>query len=77
MNAALANPAVAARLAGLGAYKLRPGVEVVSATLDGDLTVSGDIDLSNYRYGPGADRLTPSGAAMANPACWCCAPAAT
>ena len=46
MNAALANPAVAARLAGLGAYKLRPGVEVVSATLDGDLTVSGDIDLS-------------------------------
>ena len=59
MNAALANPAVAARLAGLGAYKLRPGVEVVSATLDGDLTVSGDIDLSNYRYGPGADRLTP------------------
>ena len=51
MNAALANPAVAARLAGLGAYKLRPGVEVVSATLDGDLTVSGDIDLSNYRYG--------------------------
>ena len=60
MNAALANPAVAARLAGLGAYKLRPGVEVVSATLDGDLTVSGDIDLSNYRYGPGADRLTPA-----------------
>ncbi|WZB63371.1 hypothetical protein WJ970_10880 [Achromobacter xylosoxidans] len=60
MNAALANPAVAARLAGLGAYKLRPGVEVVSATPDGDLTVSGDIDLSNYRYGPGADRLTPA-----------------
>ena len=35
-------------------------MEVVSATLDGDLTVSGDIDLSNYRYGPGADRLTPA-----------------
>ena len=75
MNAALANPAVAARLAGLGAYKLRPGVEVVSATLDGDLTVSGDIDLSNYRYG--GRRPPHARAAMANPACWCCAPAAT
>ena len=61
MNAALANPAVAARLAGLGAYKLRPGVEVVSATPDGDLTVSGDIDLSNYRYGRAPTGSRPRG----------------
>ncbi|OPG73402.1 hemagglutinin [Pseudomonas ogarae] len=29
---------------------LRPGVEVVSATADGDLVVQGDLDLSRYRY---------------------------
>ncbi|MFY3147190.1 filamentous hemagglutinin family protein [Achromobacter xylosoxidans] len=56
MNAALANGALAARLAALGPYRLRPGVEIVSATPDGNLTVSGDIDLSNYRYGPNANR---------------------
>lgn len=32
------------------AFHLRPGVEVVSATPDGDLVVSGDLDLSGYRY---------------------------
>ncbi|NMK50596.1 filamentous hemagglutinin family protein [Achromobacter sp. Bel] len=60
MAAALGNPALAARLSGLGNYHLRPGVEVVSATPDGDLSVVGDIDLSNYRYGPNADRMTPA-----------------
>ncbi|WP_454695736.1 filamentous haemagglutinin family protein [Achromobacter aegrifaciens] len=56
MNAALGNGALTARLAALGPYQLRPGVEIVSATPDGNLTVSGDIDLSNYRYGPNANR---------------------
>ncbi len=56
MNAALGNGALTARLAALGPYHLRPGVEIVSATPDGNLTVSGDIDLSGYRYGPGANR---------------------
>lgn len=56
MNAALGNGALTARLAALGPYHLRPGVEIVSATPDGNLTVSGDIDLSNYRYGPNANR---------------------
>ncbi len=60
MTAALGNPALSARLAGLGNYHLRPGVEVVSATPDGDLSVVGDIDLSNYRYGPNVDRITPA-----------------
>ena len=58
MTAALGNSALAARLSGLGNYHVRPGVEVVSATPDGDLSVVGDIDLSNYRYGPNADRMT-------------------
>ncbi|WP_434700588.1 filamentous haemagglutinin family protein [Pseudomonas sp. D1-1] len=31
-------------------FHLRPGVEVVSATADGDLVVQGDLDLSQYRY---------------------------
>ncbi|WP_448632664.1 MULTISPECIES: filamentous haemagglutinin family protein [Pseudomonas fluorescens group] len=31
-------------------FHLRPGVEVVSATADGDLVVQGDLDLSRYRY---------------------------
>ncbi|WP_241049794.1 filamentous haemagglutinin family protein [Achromobacter xylosoxidans] len=57
MNASLANAALRARL---GGFRLRPGVEIVSATADGDLTVSGDLDLSAYRYGPDADRLDPA-----------------
>ena len=44
------------------ALHLRPGVEVVSATSQGNLTVSGDIDPAGYRYGPGADRDTTSAA---------------
>ncbi|KAG1533240.1 hypothetical protein G6F50_015937 [Rhizopus delemar] len=60
MTAALGNPALAGRLSGLGNYHLRPGVVLGSATPDGDLSVVGDIDLSNYRYGPGADRMTPA-----------------
>ena len=58
-NAALANPALQARLAGLkaygAAYHLRPGVEIASATPDGNLLVDGDLDLSGYRYGPTAN----------------------
>jgi filamentous hemagglutinin family protein len=44
------------RLAGLNnaryadAFHLRPGVEIVSRTPDGDLVVQGDLDLSGYRY---------------------------
>ncbi|MGT2493611.1 hypothetical protein ACU4GD_31780 [Cupriavidus basilensis] len=44
------------KLAGLNnatyadAFHLRPGVEIVSKTPDGDLIVSGDLDLSGYRY---------------------------
>ncbi|WP_047228942.1 filamentous haemagglutinin family protein [Pseudomonas brassicacearum] len=44
------------KLAGLNnaryadAFHLRPGVEIVSATADGDLVVRGDLDLSGYRY---------------------------
>jgi filamentous hemagglutinin family protein len=59
IDAALGNVALSGRLAGLGTYHLRPGVEVVSnAALNpaGNLTVSGDLDLSGYRYGPDADR---------------------
>jgi filamentous hemagglutinin family protein len=58
VNATLANGALSTRLAGLGAYHLRPGVQIVSASASGaplanaDLTVSGDIDLSRYRYSP-------------------------
>ena len=55
IDAALANGALAARLSGLGNYHLRPGVEIVSNSAlnpDGNLTVLGDIDLSNWRYGP-------------------------
>ncbi|WP_162988116.1 filamentous haemagglutinin family protein [Alcaligenes aquatilis] len=32
------------------AFRLRPGVEIVSATSDGDMIVSGDLDLSGHRY---------------------------
>lgn len=44
------------KLAGLNnatyadAFRLRPGVEIVSATADGDMIVSGDLDLSGHRY---------------------------
>jgi filamentous hemagglutinin family protein len=51
---ALANVQLKAQLAGLTAYTqafhLRPGVEIVSATPNGDLTVEGDLDLSGFRY---------------------------
>ncbi|WP_238889764.1 filamentous hemagglutinin family protein [Achromobacter insuavis] len=57
MNAALANAGLRTRLQG---YRLRPGVEIVSRGADGDLTIEGDLDLSNYRYGPGADRGDPA-----------------
>lgn len=53
-NGALA-PALATQLAGLAAYRgafhLRPGIEIDSlAANDGDLTVSGDLDLSGLRF---------------------------
>ncbi|MEG6992898.1 hypothetical protein V1979_39130, partial [Pseudomonas aeruginosa] len=55
--AALANRELLdGKLAGLtnatyaDAFHLRPGVEIVSATADGDLVVQGDLDLSGYRY---------------------------
>ncbi|MGA4636023.1 filamentous hemagglutinin family protein [Pseudomonas solani] len=44
------------KLAGLNnatyadAFHLRPGVEIVSKTADGDLVVQGDLDLSGHRY---------------------------
>ncbi|UIN21430.1 filamentous haemagglutinin family protein [Herbaspirillum frisingense] len=63
MNAALANTGLASRLAGLGGYHLRPGVEIVSNAVTnpgGNLSVVGDIDLSGYRYGAQADRLDPA-----------------
>ncbi|WP_292225341.1 filamentous haemagglutinin family protein [Brevundimonas sp.] len=63
MNAALVNTGLSARLSGLGDYHLRPGVEIVSnATTNpgGHLTVLGDIDLSNHRYGPNANRADPA-----------------
>lgn len=63
VDAALGNNALSARLAGLAGYRLRPGVEIVSnaaTNLAGNLTVPGDIDLSGYRYGPGANRLDPA-----------------
>ncbi|MFC7379186.1 filamentous haemagglutinin family protein [Brevundimonas sp. GCM10030266] len=63
MNAALVNTGLSARLSGLGDYRLRPGVEIVSNAATnpgGHLTVSGDIDLSNYRYGPEANRTDPA-----------------
>jgi filamentous hemagglutinin family protein len=57
MTAAQGNGALQARTAGLSVYgdsfHLRPGVEIASA---GDLSTSGDLDLSGYRYGTRADR---------------------
>ncbi|OYU90483.1 MAG: filamentous hemagglutinin [Bradyrhizobiaceae bacterium PARB1] len=62
INAALGNNALSTRLAGLGSYHLRPGVDIVSKITatnpNGDLTIAGDLDLSGYRYGPNAN--TPS-----------------
>ena len=59
INAAWNNSGLQARMAGLrtygAAYHLRPGVEIVSATPDGNLLVRGDLDFSGYRYGPNAD----------------------
>lgn len=56
IEAASANGALQAKLAGLTAYgsafHLRPGAEIVS---EGDLATRGDLDLSGYRYGPGVD----------------------
>ncbi|OCK47879.1 transporter [Stenotrophomonas maltophilia] len=64
MNAALGNGDLSARLAALGSVSLRPGVEIVgmpsAANPNGDLTVSGDLDLSGYRYGPQANRSDPA-----------------
>ncbi|WP_198135169.1 filamentous haemagglutinin family protein [Rhodopseudomonas palustris] len=55
MAAAGGNAALAARLTGLSnygdAFRLRPGVEIRSATSDGNLIITGDLDLSGYRYG--------------------------
>ena len=57
MQAALADSALLdGKLAGLNnaayaeAFHLRPGLEIVSATADGDLVVQGDLDLSGHRY---------------------------
>ncbi|ULH06446.1 filamentous haemagglutinin family protein [Alcaligenes faecalis] len=57
INAALANSTLLnTKLAGLynssyaDAFHLRPAVAIVSATADGDMIVSGDLDLSSYRY---------------------------
>lgn len=55
INNALANTGlIQNQLAGLTAYRdafhLRPAVEILSATPDGDLVVQGDLDLSKYRY---------------------------
>ncbi|SDI08347.1 filamentous haemagglutinin family protein [Janthinobacterium sp. YR213] len=57
IDAALANTALRnGKLAGLNtaayadALHLRPGVDIVSKTADGDLVVQGDVDLSGMRY---------------------------
>ncbi|OEZ50515.1 heme/hemopexin-binding protein precursor [Janthinobacterium sp. MP5059B] len=57
IDAALANTALRnGKLAGLAtaayadALHLRPGVDIVSKTADGDLVVQGDLDLSGMRY---------------------------
>jgi len=57
INAALLNNNLLQnKLAGLNnptyadVFHLRPGVEIVSKTPDGDLVVQGDVDLSGYRY---------------------------
>ncbi len=54
INAADNNQTLQDNIAGLTAYgalfHLRPGVEIASATTNGDLDTSGDLDLSAYRY---------------------------
>lgn len=64
MNGALANAGLQQRIAPLGGYRLRPGVQIVARTSAdnprGDLVVAGDIDLSGYRYGPQSNRIDPS-----------------
>ncbi|MBO9357607.1 filamentous hemagglutinin, partial [Bordetella petrii] len=60
IDAALANSGLQDRLAGLKAaagkaFSLRPGVEIVSATEDGNLRIDGDLNFAQYRYGPGVD----------------------
>ncbi len=57
INAALGNTNLLQnKLAGLNnatygdTFHLRPGVEIISKTPDGDLVVQGDLDLSGYRY---------------------------
>ena len=55
INAAEINPALAARLTGLSSYgasfHLRPGVEIDSSKMSGgNLTISGDLDFSGFRY---------------------------
>jgi filamentous hemagglutinin family protein len=60
MVAAAANTDLAARLSGLtgvygSVFHFRPGVQITSATANGDLTVQGDLDLSGFRYGPGVN----------------------
>ncbi|MCM2248731.1 hypothetical protein, partial [Klebsiella pneumoniae] len=65
IDGAQRNAGLQARLAGLrsygAAYHLRPGVEIASRTANGNLTVSGDVDLSGYRYGPNATSVRGSG----------------
>lgn len=64
INAALNSAGLRNRLAGLGNYQLRPGVEIVSKISadnpHGDLSIVGDLDLSGYRYGPDANRNDPA-----------------
>ena len=60
IDAALANDALQTRLASLkaaagDAFSLRPGVEIVSATDDGNLRIDGDLNFAGYRYGPDVD----------------------
>ncbi|KAA8562418.1 Heme/hemopexin-binding protein [Pseudomonas extremaustralis] len=57
IDAALSNTnLVQNKLAGLNnatygdTFHLRPGVEIISKTANGDLVVQGDLDLSGYRY---------------------------
>ncbi len=59
VSAGILRDSVRAKLAGLLAYgdvvHVRPGVDIRSATPDGDLVVEKDLDLSGYRYGPAAN----------------------
>jgi filamentous hemagglutinin family protein len=54
MANALGNADLLGRMAGLShysdAFHFRPGVDISSATTNGDLTVQGDLDFSGYRY---------------------------